>query len=328
MKTMPSKLRVLWRVAAFAAVAAVFGSHALAQSLITGYWQPLGDQDSHNYAGGPDPGEFPGLPITDAARRAAATYDENEMMIAELQCRPFPATYGPRTLSTMRLWETLDPETQRQTKIEMWISFAAQHRTIWMPDSGQAAPPAWAPHSWQGYSSGRWVGDELWVHTSHLKEGFLQRTQGLLLSDRTTMDERMFRYGDILVNIMMISDPAYLSQPFVYSKLYVSLPQGAMDPYPCTAYNHVPMPEGFVPMRLPFVTQIYNPTFMSHGIPFEAARGGEQTMFPEYQDYMKTLPPNPPAAQVLAEGAKQRAAQDAIRQGATEQGAAAPARAR
>ena len=35
----------------------------------------------------------------------------------------------------------------------------------------------------------------------------------------TTMDERIFRYGDILVDIMMISDPAYLSQPFVYSKL-------------------------------------------------------------------------------------------------------------
>jgi hypothetical protein len=128
------------------------------------------------------------------------------------------------------------------------------------------------------------------------------------------MDERMFRYGDVLVNIMMISDPAYLSQPFVYSKLYIRLPQGAMDPYPCEAYNHVPMPEGFVPMRLPFYTNIYNPTFVSHGIPLEAARGGEQTMFPEYQDYMKTLPPNPPLEQILAEGAKQRAAQDAIRQ--------------
>ena len=313
---MPSTRRRLWLAIACIGVAVVLVPRpANAQSIITGYWQPLSDQDAHNYAGGPDPGEFPGLPITEAARRAAAAYDENEMMIPELQCRPFPATYGPRTLSTMRIWETLDPETQRQTKIETWMAFAAPHRTIWMPDSGQAAPPPWAPHTWQGYSTGRWVGDELWVHTSHLKEGFLQRTQGLLLSDQATMDERIFRYGDILVNIMMISDPAYLSQPFVYSKLYARLPQGAMDPYPCEAANHVPMPEGFVPMRLPFYTTIYNPTFMSHGIPLEAAQGGEQTMFPEYQDYMKTLPPNPPLEQILAEGERQRLEQDAIRQG-------------
>ena len=38
-------------------------------------------------------------------------------------------------------------------------------------------------------------------------------------------------------------------------------------------------------------------------------------MFPEYQDYMKTLPPNPPLEQILAEGAKQQAEQDAIREG-------------
>ena len=195
MNIMPIKSRLLCLAAAVVSVAALLAVQLSAQSLVTGYWQPLGDQDSHNYAGGPDPGEFPGLPITDAARKAAATYDENEMMIAELQCRPFPATYGPRTLSTMGMWETLDPDSQRQTKIEMRMSFAAQHRTIWMPDSGRPRPPVWAPHSWQGFSTGKWVGDELWVHTSHLKEGFLQRTQGLLLSDKAEMDERLFRYG-------------------------------------------------------------------------------------------------------------------------------------
>ena len=316
MRTVPITRRALWLTAVCLGVVALLAPRLAAQSIISGYWQPLSDQDAHNYAGGPDPGEFYGLPITDAMRAAAAAYDENEMMIPELQCRPFSATYGPRTLSTMRIWETLDPETQRQTRIESWMAFAAQHRTIFMPDSGQPAPPAWAPHSWQGYSTGRWVGDELWVHTSHLKEHYLQRTQGLMLSDQTIMDERMFAYGDILVNIMMISDPAYLSQPFVYSKLYVRLPQGAMDPYPCEAANHVPMPDGFVPMRLPFYTDIYNGGFMSHGVPFEAARGGEQTMFPEYQDYLATLPPNPPLEEVLEAGEEQRMRQDAIRRGA------------
>ena len=288
-----------------------------AQSLIEGYWAPLLHQDAHPYAGGPDPGEFPGLPITDAARKVASNYDENEMMLRELQCRPFPATYGPRARSTLRAWETRDPETQEQIKIETTMAFAAQRRTIWMPASRVTPPSDSAPHTWQGFSIGRWVGNVLWVHTTHLKEGFLQRSQGLPLSDKTVMDERIFRYGDLLVNIMMISDPAYLSQPFVYSKLYYRIPHGSMDPYPCDARNHLPMPEGFVPMRLPFYTAIYNKSFFDHGIPLEAAKGGEQTMFPEYQDYLKTLPPNPPWTQISAEQAKQRAEQDAIRQKST-----------
>jgi hypothetical protein len=35
---------------------------------------------------------------------------------------------------------------------------------------------------------------------------------------------------------------------------------------------------------------------------------------PEYQEVMKTLPPNPPASQVLEDGRKQQAQQDAIRE--------------
>ena len=128
------------------------------------------------------------------------------------------------------------------------------------------------------------------------------------------MDERIFRYGNILVDIMMISDPAYLSRPFIYSKLYAYLPQGNMDPYPCSVRNQVPMPEGHVPMRLPFYTTNYNAAFAAKGIPLEAARGGEQTMFPEYQDYMKTLPPNPPYSQLDAEQQKQIEQQSATSQ--------------
>jgi hypothetical protein len=129
------------------------------------------------------------------------------------------------------------------------------------------------------------------------------------------MDERIFRYGDILVDIMMISDPEYLSQPFVYSKLYASIPQGNMDPYPCTPHNQTSLPQGHVPMHLPFYTTVYNRPFTEHGIPLEAARGGEQTMFPEYQDYMKTLPPNPSFEQLEAERQKQQQRQNDIAAG-------------
>jgi hypothetical protein len=315
MKIMRIQRHLLWSAAACIGIAGFLTSQpAAAQSLIDGYWNPLLHQDAYPYAGGPDPGDFSGLPITEAARKVAQQYDPDEQTMPELQCRPFPATYGPRALSTMRVWETLDPETQEQTKIETWISFAAQHRVIWMPASNHPQPPASLPNTWQGYSTGKWAGNVLWVHTDHLKEAFLQRTDGLPLDDKTTMDERIFRYGDILVDIMMISDPQYLSRPFVYSKLYYRIPQGNMDPYPCSAHNQVPTPQGHVPMHLPFYTVTYNEAFMKKGIPLEAARGGEQTMFPEYQDYLKTLPPNPSFAQIEAEQQKQLAEQSAIMQ--------------
>ena len=134
-----------------------------------------------------------------------------------------------------------------------------------MPASNHPYPSASEPHTWQGYSTGKWVGNVLWVHTDHLKPGYLQRSQGLPLDDKTTMDERIFRYGDILVDIMMISDPQYLSRPFIYSKLYAYIPQGNMDPYPCAVHNQVPTPEGYVPMRLPFYTTNYNDAFFEQG---------------------------------------------------------------
>ena len=269
-------------------------------------------QDAAPYSGGPDPRDFAGLPITEAARKYAQQYDADRGIMPELQCQPFSATYGPRALSTVRIWENLDPETQEQTKIESWISFSAQHREIWMAASNHPAPPDSAPHGWQGYSTGKWVGNVLWVHTDHLKEAFLLRSVGLPLDDKTTMDERIFRYGDVLVDIMMISDPQYLSRPFVYSKLYARIPQGNMDPYPCTPHNQTDIPDGHVPMKLPFYTTVYNKPFADHGMPLEAAKGGEQTMFPEYQDYMKTLPPNPPFEQLEAERQKQQDQQNAI----------------
>jgi len=284
---------------------------AAAQSMMNGYWAPLLHQDAYPYAGGPDPGDFSGLPITDAALKIALQYSADEFEQPELMCRPFPATYGPRALSTMRVWDTTDPQTQEQIKIETQMAFAVQHRTIWMPASNHPQPSASEQHTWQGYSTGKWVGNVLWVHTDHLKQGYLQRSQGLPLSDKATMDERIFRYGNILVDIMMISDPAYLSRPFIYSKLYAYNPQGNMDPYPCSVHNQVPAPEGYVPMRLPFYTTNYNDLFVNKGIPLEAAKGGERTMFPEYQDYLKTLPPNPSYKELQAEQQKQADEQNA-----------------
>ena len=171
-------MRPLWlAVAAIGVAALVSLQPTAAQSMINGYWNPLAHQDSYHYLAGPDPGDFSGLPITEAARKIAQQYDADEFEMPELMCRPFPATYGPRALSTMRVWDTTDPQTQEQIKIETQMAFAVQHRTIWMPASNHPQPSASEQHTWQGYSTGKWVGNVLWVHTDHLKQGYLQRSR-------------------------------------------------------------------------------------------------------------------------------------------------------
>jgi hypothetical protein len=73
MKIMPVTLHILWPAAACISVAAFLTPQpAAAQSLIDGYWNPLLHQDAYPYAGGPDPGDFSGLPITEAKKSCAA----------------------------------------------------------------------------------------------------------------------------------------------------------------------------------------------------------------------------------------------------------------
>ena len=45
-----------------------------------------------------------------------------------------------------------------------------------------------APHTWMGFSTGRWDGDMLIVETTHLKQGWIRRN-GIPMSDRATMTE-------------------------------------------------------------------------------------------------------------------------------------------
>jgi len=286
-------VRGAWSVLAVSAVAlsAVLTPHpATAQSLIDGYWQLVLNEDANEYGPGPEEGDYGGLPINDQARAVAHAWDPELNSMPDRQCEPFPSTYGPRAVTYMRVWEERDPVTQQQSQIETWIEWQSQHRHIWM--DGRAHPPAWAQSTWQGFSTGRWDGNVLYVHTDMLKQFFVARN-GLPLDDKATMDERFFRYGDVLTDVMMISDPQYLTRPVVESKEYRRIPQGFMDAYPCRPNDEVPRPQGLLTMHLPdqYATLTYGA--LRSGIPLKAAEGGAETMFPQYQDVLKALPPNP-----------------------------------
>lgn len=270
---------------------------APAQGLLDGYWNPLFDEDLPERGAGPDQGDYAGLPITPAAASVAHTWDPERLTLPELQCRPHPSIYGFRGVGLLRVWEDRDPTTNAQTQIETWIMWMSQHRHIWMVP--HAHPPAWAPESWQGYSTGRWVGNVLEVHTDQVKAAWTRRN-GLPTDDKATMDERFFRYGDILTDVMMISDPQYLSEPLVKSNEFFRVPDGGMQPYPCNQVDEIPRAEGIVPMNLPGYNPMMDEYAVRNGVPVKASLGGAETMFPQYQQAMLKFPKNPPLSQIEA----------------------------
>ena len=93
----------------------------------------------------------------------------------------------------MRVTSNYDPATLQVSKIDTHIQWMEQRREIWM--DGRPHPPDFDPHTWQGFSTGRWEGSVLVVDTTHLKAGWMRRN-GLPLSDRAKMTERFFRHGD------------------------------------------------------------------------------------------------------------------------------------
>ena len=96
-------------------------------------------------------------------------------------------------------------------------------RPIFM--DGRPHPPAYAPHTWTGFSTGQWVGNTLKVTTTHLKDGYLKRG-GPQTSDLYTMTEFITRHDDILTITTVVDDPVYQDEPYVQSTTYVYDPTG------------------------------------------------------------------------------------------------------
>jgi hypothetical protein len=267
-----------------AALACIHALPVSAQLNLVGYWNPLFHEDVDERIPGPSIGDYLGLPINDAARLRAESWDASLLSMPEHQCKPHPSTYGFRGVGVLRIWEDRDEDTQQLLTIHTHIAWQEQHREIWM--DGRQHPPEHAPHTWQGFSTGSWEGDVLVVKTTHLKAGWMRRN-GLPLSDRATMTDRFHRYGDVLTHVMIVEDPVYLTEPLVKTNEFLSSPNGTMTPYPCESVVEVLRAPGDVPHYLPGQNPFLDDFAAEHGLPVEAARGGAQTALPEYAERLR-----------------------------------------
>ncbi|HLK51713.1 MAG TPA: MBL fold metallo-hydrolase [Bryobacteraceae bacterium] len=257
---------------------------AQAQVDFVGEWAARYHEDQPERIPGPELGDYIGLPINDAARFRAESWDASIQTLPEWQCRPHPSDYGSRGPADLRVWKDVDPVTQRVVAYHTHVQWQAQERTIWM--DGRAHPPADAVHTWQGFSTGKWEGPQLTVVTTHLKEGYVRRN-GVPRSDRATLVEHWIRHGNFLTLVSIIDDPVYLTDPLIRTTNWEFAPEQSIDPYPCEVAEEVERKAGVVPHHLPGTNAFLAEFRAKYHLPETAARGGRETMYPEFRAVLK-----------------------------------------
>ena len=231
-------------------------------------------------------GDYTGLPINDHARARAYTWMPSLLTVPEHQCKPHG---GDRidNFSNLRIWKEVDPKTQQLVAYQLHVEWMEQRRTIYM--DGRPHPPDYAAHTFMGFSTGQWEGNQLAVKTTHLKEQWLRRN-GVPRSEQATLYEYFIRHADYLTWVFILDDPAYLTDPYIRSRQFVFNPQQApFRPYPCEAVDEIDRPPGVIPHNLPGTNSQLAEFREQHGLPEEVAEGGAETMYPEYRFKVREL---------------------------------------
>src|SRR5687768_349021 len=181
---------------------------------IAGEWRL--DNNEEDTTAQPSLGDYLGIPFNDAGRLRSDTTAESIWGTPQYQCRPHSAPHQWRGLGGARILKEQDPLTRdvRAYHVQFMRSL---DRPIFMDN--RPRPPAWAPHTWTGFSTGEWIGNTLKVTATHFKDGYLKRG-GPQTSDMYTMTEFITRHGEILTIVSVTDDPVYQDEPYVQSTTY------------------------------------------------------------------------------------------------------------
>src|SRR6185436_16459127 len=219
--------RIAWTITALSvaiASAALFSVRIAAQDGgprppdLAGEWR----LDQGEDPGQPPPNDYTGLAFNDAGRLRADTTPESIWGTPEYQCRPHSAPHQWRGVGGVRILKELDPISRDIVGFRLQF-MRSLDRPIFFDT--RPHPPAYAPHSWSGFSTAQWEGQTLKVITTHLKDGYLKRG-GPQTSDMLTMTEYITRHDDIMTIVQVVDDPIYLDEPYVLSITYTYDPNG------------------------------------------------------------------------------------------------------
>jgi glyoxylase-like metal-dependent hydrolase (beta-lactamase superfamily II) len=252
-----------------------------------------GFQEDHpERQSGPTLVDYAGIPLNDAGRARALSYNSSLLTVPEHQCMPHPSMYS--------YWGPGAP--QISTEVDRNLAIVAYHvggmfrradRTIWM--DGRPHPPEYAPHTWAGFTTGRWEGTTLVTDTTHLKWGWIRRN-GVATSDLTTVRTLYQRHQDVLTITVIVTDPLYLTEPYVKTIDFIPAlrlqtaqagvrPEdtGGRGPFtPCYPTEEVLHAAHDVPHYLPWANPFLKEEEERWHLPAGATLGGAETALPEY----------------------------------------------
>jgi len=286
-----------FRVALVALATMMLGRPASAQIDLSGEWSTLYHEDGPIRIGGigPEAGDWSGLPFNDAGRQRGDTWSASMLSVPEHQCMPHVATYSFRGPTALRISKVTDPVSGTVTALKVDGTYGRADRTIWL--DGRPHPSELARHTWAGFETGTWTGNQLTVKTTHIKRGWIQRNGGYT-TDQATVTDHYVRHGNYLTIISVVEDPSYLEEPFIRSSNYqLNVAQqigGTNFCSPFDTVNEVAEPRGYVPHFLPGKNPQLPEFHLKNGLPAEASNGGAATLYPEF---MLTLREKKAAAQ-------------------------------
>lgn len=214
---------------------------------LTGNWVSVVTEDWRYRMITPAKGDYNGVPMTADATKVADAWDPAKDDAAGLQCRSYGAGMIMRVPGRLRVsWpdaNTLRIDTDAGTQTRLFHFGTTTPKSVersWQGDSaaewqvprpGRGAPGAPPPRPTNG---------ALKVVTTNLKSGYL-RKNGVPYSENATVTEYFslahLRAGaDIMVVTTVVTDPQYLTQPFIVSSQFRREPDGSKwDPAPCSS---------------------------------------------------------------------------------------------
>jgi hypothetical protein len=193
---------------------------------LTGQWVSIVNEDWRWRMVTPPPGDFPGLPLSQAGRQIANAWDP----ALDGACEAFGAAGLMRMPTRLRIdWDgddtlVIETDAGRQTRrlefsddaVRREPSLQGISRARWdRPAGGRGL---FAP---RGAGPGGAPGGHLVVTTDNLLPGWLRRN-GVPYSDATVMTEHFDRFAgpngdEWLMVTTIVDDPVYLSQPYITS---------------------------------------------------------------------------------------------------------------
>ncbi len=242
--------------------------------------------------------DYLGIPLNEEGLSRSLAYDSALLGVPEHVCMRHPTTYS--------YWGPANPRIAAQLDNNLDVisytvggTFRRADRTIWM--DGRDHPSEYAPHTWAGFTTGRWENGTLITKTTHIKWGWIRRN-GVPSSDQATVHTYYQRNNDVLTITWFVEDPLYLTDTYIKSADFVTTPRGISTASfgvetadvetgvfeECLNRAEIARPEiHYVPHYLPGENPFVGEWAEEIGVPVETTFGGEETSYPDYKELLR-----------------------------------------